>query len=455
MAKTTGFHYIKYQIKDVLLCRWFLFIMSKIRIDNYSSIDCSQIQPQAMSGYIFTLKSVSLGKEYRCSVDCPYIHMNTNILGFTKCPKTFIIRKGCFSGDEVVINMIATKESNGKWTVDNQDVKIVDEKGFVYGGVILCEDVEHTGNIAKEGDIIHSQTQVDLVYVFPGFPKRRHLYAILVINGSQCIRFTVREGELDAIFSADHYAQIENNTRLITVGANQGDRLRGELLHKINTLKVDIYKRLNNTLTSIEAIRLEDRIETNIYAIYLEVESIFDVKMSQSLKAVINDFYSTIDNYHKDLEKRRIEQQEYSIKINHNNTEKESTKQKTYDIEISRLSELQQVNPFQFEHICAEYLKDIGYGDIMVTKQSSDQGIDIMASKGEDKYVVQCKRWKGFVGSPEIQQFIGAMRNAHVENGLFITTSTFSRNAEIMAQMNNIELVDRTQLIKHFNLLDD
>lgn len=429
--------------------------MPKSRIDSINSIDCSHIQPQAMSGYIFSLKSISLGKEYRCPTECPYIQIDTNILGFTKCPKAFTVRKGCFSGDEVVINMIATKESAGKWTVDNRDVRIVDEKGVVHGGVILCENVEHTANNAKEGDVIHSQTQIDLVYVFPSLPKRRHICAILVIDGGHCIRFIVREGEMDAIFSAEHYAQIANDTRLISIGADQGDRLKGEFLYKINTLKVDIYKRLNNILTSIEAIKLEDKIETSIYSIYLEVESVFDVNMSPSLNAIINDFYSTIDNYHRDLEKIKIEQQEYSIKINHKDAGKKSTKQKAYAIEVLRFSELQQVNPFQFEHICAEFLKDMGYSGIVVTKQSNDQGIDIIASKGEDKYAVQCKRWKGFVGSPEIQQFIGAMRNAHVEKGLYITTSSFSRNAEIMAQMNNIELIDKTQLIKHFNLIDD
>ena len=40
----------------------------------------------------------------------------------------------------------------------------------------------------------------------------------------------------------------------------------------------------------------------------------------------------------------------------------------------------------------------------------------------------QCKRWKGNVGSKEIDQFRGAIQGEY-EQGIFFTTSDFTKNA--------------------------
>ena len=40
------------------------------------------------------------------------------------------------------------------------------------------------------------------------------------------------------------------------------------------------------------------------------------------------------------------------------------------------------------------------------------------------------KRWENTVGRPEIQKFIGALAQQRAKKGLFITTSSFSGEAE-------------------------
>jgi predicted nucleic acid-binding protein len=42
----------------------------------------------------------------------------------------------------------------------------------------------------------------------------------------------------------------------------------------------------------------------------------------------------------------------------------------------------------------------------------------------------QAKRWKGIVGSPEIQTFMGALQLQSAAKGVFITTSSFTKDAK-------------------------
>ncbi|MDQ3662238.1 MAG: restriction endonuclease, partial [Actinomycetota bacterium] len=48
---------------------------------------------------------------------------------------------------------------------------------------------------------------------------------------------------------------------------------------------------------------------------------------------------------------------------------------------------------------------------------------------GLDLIYVQAKRWTNVVGRPEIQKFFGALHGQRATKGVFITTSSFSREA--------------------------
>jgi restriction system protein len=52
---------------------------------------------------------------------------------------------------------------------------------------------------------------------------------------------------------------------------------------------------------------------------------------------------------------------------------------------------------------------------------------------GLDQIYVQAKRWTNPVGRPEIQKFFGALHGQRATKGVFITTSTFTRDARDFA----------------------
>jgi restriction system protein len=83
--------------------------------------------------------------------------------------------------------------------------------------------------------------------------------------------------------------------------------------------------------------------------------------------------------------------------------------------------------------------------------KSGDGGIDGFIKQdrlGLDVIYLQAKRWETPVGRPELQKFAGALQGQKAHKGIFITTSTFTREAKEYAQHleTKLILIDGQQL---------
>lgn len=120
------------------------------------------------------------------------------------------------------------------------------------------------------------------------------------------------------------------------------------------------------------------------------------------------------------------------------------------------LETVQKSPPEFFEQLVVDLLSRMGYGGSrqeagQIIGRSGDEGIDGIIKEdrlGLDIIYVQAKRWERVVGRPEIQKFAGALQGKRARKGVFITTSTFSREATEYA--DNLEtriiLIDGTRL---------
>ena len=106
------------------------------------------------------------------------------------------------------------------------------------------------------------------------------------------------------------------------------------------------------------------------------------------------------------------------------------------------LAKVKQCPPEFFEHLVLDVLIAMGYGGsfadaVSTTKKSGDEGIDGIIKQdklGFETIYVQAKRWdKGSVSRPELQKFAGALQGKNAKKGIFITTSTFTKEAEVFA----------------------
>ena len=105
-----------------------------------------------------------------------------------------------------------------------------------------------------------------------------------------------------------------------------------------------------------------------------------------------------------------------------------------------------------FERLVIDLLVTMGYGGTRtdagkVIGKSGDDGIDGIINEdrlGLDVIYIQAKKWENSVGRPEIQKFAGALQGQRAKKGIFITTSTFTKDAhEFAAKIDSkITLVD-------------
>jgi restriction system protein len=123
------------------------------------------------------------------------------------------------------------------------------------------------------------------------------------------------------------------------------------------------------------------------------------------------------------------------------------------------LQQLKASLPGKFEKIVVDFLVAMGYGGsrkeaTKVIGKPGDEGIDGIINEdllGLDVIYIQAKKWEGVVGRPEIHKFAGALLGQHAKKGVFITTSSFTKDAiEYASKVDNkIILIDGDTLVQH------
>lgn len=125
-------------------------------------------------------------------------------------------------------------------------------------------------------------------------------------------------------------------------------------------------------------------------------------------------------------------------------------------LEEELLGMIKESSPSFFERLVIDLLVKMGYGGnrqdaARAIGKSGDGGIDGIINEdrlGLDVIYIQAKRWEGVVGRPEIQKFAGALQGQRARKGVFITTSSFTREAQDFASIidTKIILIDGAQL---------
>ena len=110
------------------------------------------------------------------------------------------------------------------------------------------------------------------------------------------------------------------------------------------------------------------------------------------------------------------------------------------------LKQLDEMDGHQFEYACADILKANGYKHVKVTRSSGDFGVDIIAEKDKVRYAIQCKRYNHKLDNTPIQEVVGGLAYYQCDKGAVMTNQYFTEPAKQLAQVNDIELLDRDTL---------
>ena len=133
------------------------------------------------------------------------------------------------------------------------------------------------------------------------------------------------------------------------------------------------------------------------------------------------------------------------------------------DLATQLLAQISEMSFEFFEKLVLDLMLAMGYGGSRedsgaLTNAGADEGIDGIINEdqlGLDSIYLQAKKWQHSVGRPEIHKFVGALHGRRARKGVFLTTSTFTRDAIEYAKTidTKVVLIDGRRLaelmIKH------
>jgi len=363
-----------------------------------------------VQGIQIVLKTVRRNQVYNCNCNI-YSDGICNL----KIALSLVPSKSILTATEVMFN-IRNATSSG-WSIQKGPWELVDTDGYAYRPSELCDRL-HPPRTMSSSWTLSPGTQVNFVLVFPELEEGKEVARILYSVNRTFFAFELRELKPEAM-------ELLHSHNGEAAGAVDSDWELRSIKATIDGLELLIYSRLNNVLTPQQRTKLENEIRQKTFQIEQQLKNLNATRRS----VVEGRFREILASYDSQLEAVRAREDEH----------------KHLDQKVSQLYEM---SPREFEEYVAELFRLLGYERVTLTPTSNDQGIDILAEHRGTAIAIQCKKYKGKVGSPAMQTFLGAMRNAGVQKGLFVTTGVFSLEAERMANEHPIELIDGLALGK-------
>jgi len=109
---------------------------------------------------------------------------------------------------------------------------------------------------------------------------------------------------------------------------------------------------------------------------------------------------------------------------------------------------LLNLSPNEFEELVASIYRSRGH-KVKVIGRQGDHGIDLIVNaKNGERWLVQCKRYKGKVGEPAVRDLYGTMHHENADRAAIVTSGVFTPQAKAWARGKPIHLYDGKQLVK-------
>lgn len=125
------------------------------------------------------------------------------------------------------------------------------------------------------------------------------------------------------------------------------------------------------------------------------------------------------------------------------------------------LQDLHHLTPREFELWCGDFIKKLGYTDIVHSPSSADGGKDIICRKFGDTTYIECKRFGSSLGAPYkvdeqiCKKLVGSMVHDGIKKGMIITTGIIDSAAieyiKTLPQEYEIELLDGNDILRQYS----
>jgi len=201
------------------------------------------------------------------------------------------------------------------------------------------------------------------------------------------------------------------------------------------------YSEILSIFSEIIKKNLEDELEKTLLPVYKEIS----MKLGKSItkEKVIKEFMKKypeggndfmivsklLDKFNFEYEQDEIEElierikEEIEIEEFEQNLLNPSTKKQKIEI-----GDFTTLNGYEFEGYLVNLFKLLGY-NVVQTSLSRDQGADLILSKGDEKIVVQAKKYDGKVSNKAVQEIVAAKNYYDADKAMLVTNSSFTKSA--------------------------
>lgn len=101
----------------------------------------------------------------------------------------------------------------------------------------------------------------------------------------------------------------------------------------------------------------------------------------------------------------------------------------------------------EFEMLVGEAFRLQGYAVTEIGGSGADGGVDLVLTKGGEKFLVQCKQWRAYkVGVDVVRELFGVIAARGATGGFVVTSGRFTDDATAFASGRNVRLVDGPKL---------
>jgi restriction system protein len=123
--------------------------------------------------------------------------------------------------------------------------------------------------------------------------------------------------------------------------------------------------------------------------------------------------------------------------------------------ESELVGQLRAIDWFQFEKVVALVCRKLDYAVTRRGGANPDGDIDLLLEKNGERRAIQCKHWKTRqVGVRHVREFLGALADAGVQKGSFVTLGGCTGEAQALAERHAIEVINESQLVTMLKAAD-
>lgn len=115
------------------------------------------------------------------------------------------------------------------------------------------------------------------------------------------------------------------------------------------------------------------------------------------------------------------------------------------------LAYLRKIDPYVFEELLLTAFQNKGFKIQRGMRYSGDGGVDGQVSKDDINYLIQAKRYRGYVNKDHVKQFI-LLVNQRKSPGLFIHTGRTGKGVRELVYGTNVQIISGSKLIQLLGL---